>query len=183
MTDSLDITLRIGPGNNRKIISMLSTGQPLEVLESEHGWSRVRLLGNGQDKNEEGWVLSRFLMTRPPWETRFKSLLEEKQVEVSRREKEQERKLQDTTKALRDLEKQYESLTTDYITVKASHLAATSKLETVQKAFEELFEKYNKLKYSEWKNWFATGAGVLFLGLMIGLILGIKQKKRKFSMF
>ena len=183
VTDSIDITLRIAPGSHRKIISMLSTGQPLEVLESEDGWSRVRLLGNGQDKNEEGWVLSRFLMTRPPWETRFKALLEEKQVEADQREKERESKLQETTKALGELEKQHESLSTDYLTVKASHLSDASKLETVQKDFEDLSEEYNKLKYSEWKNWFASGAGVLFFGLMIGLIFGIKLKKRKLSAY
>jgi SH3 domain protein len=199
VTDSLKITFRTGPSNKRKIISILYSGQPLEVLESQGDWSRVRLLGNGQDNNEEGWVLSQYLMTRLPWEMLFKSLfdentqlkekltpIEENLLETARREKEREKKLQETTKALRELEGEYESLKKDFaefLTVKTSHLTTLSKLEAVQKDFEALSEDYKKLRYSEWKKWFSTGAGVLLLGLMIGLILGKKQKKTRLSWY
>lgn len=139
--------------------------------------------------------MSQFLMRRLPWEMQFKSLLDENTqlkeklapteqnlLEAMRREKERENKLRETTKALRELEGQYESLKKDsaeFLTLRTSYLTTLSKLEAVQKDFEALSEDFKKMRYSEWKKWFSTGAGVLLLGLIIGLILGKKQKKTR----
>jgi SH3 domain protein len=198
VTDYFKITFRTGPSTENKIISMLSSGQPVEVLESQGKWTHVRLLKNGHG-DEDGWILSQYLMTRPPWEMRFKSVIEEntklkenltpteeKLNQAVRREKDFVRNLRDTTKGLRKLEKEYESLKREavgFLKLKATHLATLSKLETVQKDFEELSEKYKKVRSSERTEWFATGAGVLLLGAIIGLIVGKKQKKKRSSYY
>ena len=51
VTDSLKVTFRTGPSTENKIVSMLSSGQPVEVLESQEKWTHVRLLGNGHGRS------------------------------------------------------------------------------------------------------------------------------------
>jgi SH3 domain protein len=44
VTDSFEITLRTGPGNENKIIAMLFSGRPLDVMSTQGEWSKVRVL-------------------------------------------------------------------------------------------------------------------------------------------
>ncbi len=55
VTDSLKITLRTGPSIENKIISMLDSGQPVEVLESIGEWSRVLVLGAAESARKDGY--------------------------------------------------------------------------------------------------------------------------------
>ena len=48
VTDSFAITLRRGPSNENKIIAMLFSGRPLEVLGSREEWSQVKVLDDGK---------------------------------------------------------------------------------------------------------------------------------------
>jgi SH3 domain protein len=196
VTDSFTITLRSGPSIENKIIAMLSSGQLVEVLDSQGDWSQVSLLKNGQS-SKEGWVLSRYLMTRQPWERQATSLtkentqlkekltaLEKEFREAVRREKELEIKLKETAKFLNKLKKEHESLkrgAAGYLKLKATNRATQSKLESTQKELEGLTEKYESLRSSQRHKWFATGAGVLLFGLIVGLVLGRQQKKRRSS--
>ncbi|MBU4186316.1 MAG: TIGR04211 family SH3 domain-containing protein, partial [Proteobacteria bacterium] len=62
--DIIEITVRTGPGIDRKIVAMIKSGETVEVLnpeEVEKDWSLVRIT-NGK----EGWVLSRFLTSKEP---------------------------------------------------------------------------------------------------------------------
>jgi len=43
VTDSFEITFRTGPGTNHKIMRMLSSGQPVEVVREEGEWSLAEL--------------------------------------------------------------------------------------------------------------------------------------------
>ena len=73
VTDSVEITLRTGPSNENKITAMLFSGRPLEVLGTQGEWSQVKVLDDGK----EGWVVSRYLVTRLPWEVQAKKLQED----------------------------------------------------------------------------------------------------------
>jgi SH3 domain protein len=73
VTDSFEITHRTGPSNENKITSMLFSGRPVDVLDTQGEWSRVKVL----DSDKEGWVLSRYLVTRLPWEVQARKLQEE----------------------------------------------------------------------------------------------------------
>src|SRR5512135_2651730 len=73
VTDSFEITLRTGPSNENKIIAMLFSGRPLDVLNTQGEWSQVKVL----DGDKEGWVMSRYLVTRLPWEVQAKKLQED----------------------------------------------------------------------------------------------------------
>lgn len=198
VTDSFKITLRTGPSLDNKIIAMISSGQALEIMDSLEDWTYVRVLKNGES-DKEGWVLSRFLITRLPWEMQASALIEEnanlkekvtplekKLSEAVRREQEYATRLQDTAESLEKLKKKYESLekgAAGYLKLKATHTATQSKLETIQKEIQGLTEENKGLKSSQRNRWFITGAAVLLCGLIIGLVLGRQQRKRRSSLF
>jgi SH3 domain protein len=198
VTDSFKVTFRSGPGLENRIINMLSSGQPLEVLDSSGEWTHVRLLGNAED-SKEGWILSQYIMTRQPWKMQALSSIEEntqikekltplenKLSDSLRYQGELETKLKDNSQALSRLKKEYESLkqgSAGYLELKATYTATQAKLETVEKEFTGLTQEYKKLSSSERNRWFATGAGVLLLGLIIGLVLGRLQRKRRSSYY
>jgi len=197
VTDSFRITFRTGPSLENKILAMLVSGQAVEVLESQGDWSRVRLLG--KDDEEEGWVLTRYLTLRVPWKvkatelrkenTQLKEKLEALQLDLQRtmqRERESSGQLATTVKALTKLKKDYDSLkegAAGYIELKASYDQIQSRLETIQRDFDLLNKEYERLKNSQRTKWFIAGASVLLCGLVVGLILGMKQRKRRSSYY
>ena len=63
VTDELVITLRTGPSTQNTVIANLNTGDAVEVLEQDEdaGYSRIRIVGD----DDEGWVLTRYLMSEP----------------------------------------------------------------------------------------------------------------------
>lgn len=198
ITDTLKITFRTGPSLENKIISVLSSGQAVEVLGAEGDWSHIQLLKDGET-TKEGWVLSRYLITRQPWEmqtqafykesTEFKKKAMDLEKELSgvvRREKELDAALKDTAATLEKLKEEHESLkegAAGYLELKAEYTKTQSELETTQQALGEMTEKYENLRASEWRKGFGTGAGVLLLGLVVGMVLGRQQRKRRSSYY
>ena len=194
VTDSFEVTLRTGPSTDNKIIAMPSSGRRVEVLETNESWSHVRLLDSG-DNVKEGWIVSRFLITRVPWERQARSLKEQNarlierlddikkgSTETFRREQELAAKLKETAAALGKVEKEYESLkkgASGYLKLKTAHEVARSTLETAQAEVKRLTAENKKMRSSQKIRWFATGAVVLLCGLMFGLVMGRQQKKRK----
>jgi SH3 domain protein len=177
---------------------MLPSAQVVEVLGSHGDWSQVRVTGLG-DSEKDGWVLSRYLITRVPWEHQARSLrkentvLKEKQSRMSKelnettsRERVLSTELQEKTKALSDLNSEYDVLkqgASGYLKLKADHGATRSDLEAAQKEIRALMEENGQLRASKRNKWFATGALVLLCGLMIGLVMGRQQRKRRSSMY
>jgi len=115
---------------------MLSSGKPVEVLESDGDWSQVRVL-EGKMSGKEGWVVSRYLLTRLPWKKQSESLRKENELlkdklpvvekklnDALRREKTLTIKLRDNTKTLNTLEGEYTSLkqgSTGYLKLKKKY--------------------------------------------------------------
>jgi SH3 domain protein len=194
ITDILRVTLRTGPSIQNKIVTMLSSGQSVEVLEEKGDWSRIRVTAEGSN-GQEGWAMTRYLITRAPWELQATSLLEEnKDVkeklattektlnDLTVREKDLTSKLQTSTNALDGLRKEFEALkrgATGYLKLNTAHKVAKSKLESIQKEVQELSKENERLTSSQKNKWFATGALVLLCGLMIGLVFGRQQRKRR----
>jgi len=196
VSDFFKITLRTGPSNDNKIIAMLPSGEPVEVLESNDDWTHVRLPERREGINE-GWVLSRYLSTSVPWEKQYKSLkekydslretlppVEQKLKESLSREKDLSIQLRDTTKALKTVEKEYASLrkgASEYLKLRDIHDKAQSTLEQAQHDILKLTEENKVLKYSNAIKWFLAGSLVLLFGLLIGLAVGQRQKKYRSS--
>lgn len=196
--DSLLITFRTGPSTGHTVIARLLSGQPVEVLGTEGDWSHVRLVEDGE-ATKEGWVLSQYLITRLPWkmqaETALKESAEFKQKaadlerelsESIRRGQELSTQLENTAATLAQLRKEHESLkegAAGYLELKDTHTTTQSELETTQLALKQLTERYEKLKASDRWKWIGTGGGIFFLALIIGIVVGHKQKRRRSSYY
>jgi len=160
VTDWFRISLRRGPGIENKILKFLPSGLPVDVLESQDGWNRVRLL-EGEQPALEGWIMSRYLVTRLPWEHQARSLREENarlKEKIARINEEWAEKVRRELGSTRQLKENYEAT-----------------LKTVQ----TLTKENESLRSSRMKKWFVTGALVLLCGVMIGLVV----RKRKSSYY
>ncbi len=193
------ITLRTGPSTKEKIITMLSQDTPLETLEkTPSGWSRVRLLGTDSG-NYEGWVVSSFLTRDVPWKIQAAKLKNEnvrlkeradnieKEWSASSGEKElMSEKLQKAENALGDLEIKYDALkkaSGAVLELQGTYDKTLKALQEARTTLETLQKENLVLKSSQRNRWFLAGAVVLLVGLVFGLVMGSRQRKRKSSYY
>jgi SH3 domain protein len=189
VSDDMHITFRTGPASDRKIIKLLVSGQPLEVLQKQGEWAMVRL-----PDSKEGWVLHRYLTAEEPCDMVLERLsanhaaltaradtLEEENSSLKSQNKtlsddlkSTQIDLQNTTKALNNLKKE----STTFLALKAEHQNATTQLNQQTRRVDILENELAKAKNNY--KMFITGAVILVLGLVIGLIS--RSKKRKSSL-
>ena len=162
VTDQFRISLRRGPSTENKILKFLPSGYLVEILENQEGWSLVRSTDDEQE-SAKGWVLSRYLITRQPWEKQAKSLLQEN-AGLKKRLAGFENEWKEALKKETD---KYEKLKAVY--------------DSSQKTIQRLIKENDKLKFSQRDRLFILGALVLFFGLISGLIVG-RQKKRPYML-
>jgi SH3 domain protein len=191
VTDSFEITLRTGPSNENRIIAMLFSGRPLEVLGTQGEWSQVKVLDDGK----EGWVISRYLVTRLPWEVQARKLKEDlvslngklNRVQKEFTDESQQRQglaaeIKRKTEELEALSKEYLELkkgAEGYLSLKTLYEAAEKNMKTAQAELSKLTAENENLKSSQHNRWLLSGALVLLCGLLIGGIAGRQQKKRR----
>jgi SH3 domain protein len=192
VTDVFQIPLRTGPSTEHRISAMPGSGQTVEILDSQGDWSRVRVVGENE---KEGWVLSRYLITRQPWEMQTKVLKEEnntlrqklissenKLSDILRQRDDLTKRTESEGKAFQGLQKDYDSLrkgAEDYLKVKSLYEQAEQKLRQVSSQLDEIGAENRQLRASEKTRWLATGALVLLCGLIIGITIGKREKRRR----
>ena len=187
VTDTFRISLRRGPSVENKILKFIPSGQPVEIMETQEGWSRIRSVDPGQT-GLEGWVLSRYLISRQPWKNQVESLAEENNklindlTELKKNyktvlEKEQALNLevQKYIEALGQSKAEYAQLKADASGI--NELMTSNEHLKAQTA--ELREENAALKASQRNRFLATGALVLLCGLMIGLLFGRQERRKK----
>ena len=194
VTDSLRITLRTGPSVDNKIIGILKSGDVVQVLNTQDDWSYISL--SQEDEGEkEGWVLSRYLMSREPWVVQAEALREENTSlrdrmaliesrlgEAIRKEQALSEEGERKAKDLEEIKVEYETLkegAEGYLQLQATHRASQAELETARKEVQRLTDQNERLRSSQMNRWFATGALVLLCGLLIGLMIGRQQRRRR----
>jgi len=194
--DFTKVNFRSGPSTEHRVIATLSSGHPLEILETQGNWTHVSFKENG-DSIKEGWILSRYLMTRQPWELKAQSLIRENTTlkeklapiekileEKTLNEQNLTKKLQDSIEEVDKVRQELKSIeegATEYLDLKKKHEKLRPQLKKIQKENKELTEGYNKLKSSQRIKWFVAGGIVLICGLFIGLLLGGRKRYSKSS--
>ncbi|HPA15195.1 MAG TPA: TIGR04211 family SH3 domain-containing protein [Desulfobacterales bacterium] len=179
VNDILEITLRTGPGVDRKIIAMLQSDQVVEVISMDPEWSQVKL-----PDGREGWVVSRFLTSKLPNRIALERLkqkhnnIERKAsslVEENNKYKEENGRLGSelakNLEALSNLEKAYEKLKTesaDFLTLKSDYSESTSRLAEQTEKAKKFEEELKEFRLKQNIKWFLSGAGVLLVGIIIG---------------
>ncbi len=187
----VNITLRTGQGTDHKIIEMIRSGQSVEVLEAGADWSKIRLAGG-----KEGWVLTRLLTDELPngilledLREKHRLLLEkvkEPLAEIKMLERENARlksQLEETETRLNELSRSYGDLkkrSTAFSKLREDYQRTTALMDEMKKKTKVLDIEVARLQRQQLIRWFLAGAGVLFLGIIIGL--SSKSKRRRSSL-
>lgn len=148
------LNLRRGAGTQYKIIGSVRSGEPVEVLEGQEGWRRVRLEGG-----REGWIPAGYLQSHPPPSARLEAL----ETEVS----ELREKLLETEQESERLKRENGALSSR----DASQRERIARLSS---------ENRRLLADTRWREWL-TGASVLAVGMIVGALLHRGATRRRSS--
>jgi SH3 domain protein len=204
VSDMLILCLRAGPGDEYKVIRTLRSDTPVEVLEEDKGYLKVRT-----DEGEEGWVLKQYLSSNTPKPVIIAALKRDvKQLEGTVEKLENERtslmneletSKQNHAIRVKELEKECDEKSKEIsrttgelkqITDKYSIIVDESQnvVELVEqrdtlrtannrlnKEVEHLRQENERLGRTRTQRWFLAGAGVFLIGLMFG---SFSKKKR-----
>jgi SH3 domain protein len=192
ITDELTVPLRRGPSNGHKIIHAgLPSGTALEIVGEDKaaGFSQVRT-PNGT----EGWVPTQYLANEPI--ARDKLAAASKRIESLTTELTNLRqgiKAEQTARnsaegASTDLGKQVKQLQTELGEIKrvSANAVATYEENKALKAETEALrqtvgtqaQEIRALKGSEVQIWLLSGGGLVVLGLVFGIVLKTRPKRR-----
>lgn len=192
VTDQLEITLRSGQSTKHQILRMLRSGTPLEVLETdaEAGYTRVRT----PDGNE-GWVITRYLDSLPSGRERLAatqqqlSALKMNNTHLSKEVKQLSAEKDKLTRQLAQLRQDNKRLDQELNRIRktsASALAIDNENKSLNTRLQHLEQKYQlvqheneRLRDRTARDWFMAGAGVILLGMGIGLIIPKIRWRRK----
>lgn len=193
VSDKLVITLRSGQGNQFEIIKMLPSGIKLEVLEeTDSGYTKVRT-----EENLEGWVRTQYLTDEPIAEAKLNSI-QARLEKLEATNKQLRIELKTLKKDKRELDKAYSDLQKDHSQAskeltRVSEVAAKPLLLDQQnKELQENYARTNDkltllkqenqvLKDRSRRDWFVAGAGVVILGIIIGLVIPKFRIRKKDS--
>lgn len=192
VTDQLDIDLRSGESTQHRIVAMLRSGTAVTVLEenSSSGWARVRTA-----QGQEGWILSRFLENTPSARDRLAraeqdlaksnatiSELREAQRSATGSNAELNKRLEDLTRTNQGQEQELNHIrrtSASALALDEENRALTERLTRLERDHQMLEQQAESLKDRWARDWFFAGAGVLLLGMLIGLIVPKIRWKRK----
>lgn len=192
VTDNVPVELRRGPSNEFLILRNLLPGERVDLLEQTgEGYSRVRVA----DRGTEGWILSRFLTDDPI--ARDRLVVAERSLTAGRS------RVAELEEHVATLNDQLESARAELQQIQATHGEVSAELADVRTASanvvevrdqnESLRQRLNDreqdvdrltmenaaLGSRSSQNWFIVGAGVLFGGIVIGLIAPSLRRKRR----
>lgn len=183
VTDTVKAMFRTGPGNDHKILTTVTSGERLTVIETLGKWTHVK-----RANSEEGWVLNQWLISEVPngirlaaLEKKYEKLFNKySDLKIANEKSEEENKslksnLAISKKMARDSGSAYETLkkgSANYLQLKAEYQAIKEQLDKVTNEADRLNDELTQ-KYIFW---FLIGAGVLLLGIMMGF--SFNKRKR-----
>ena len=178
------IPLRVGPGSEYKIIHKgIATGTQVEVLEvdEEAGQTLVKVFGR------EGYIPTQYLSSEIPARVQLTTLQEQfesvkkKNRSLTRVLSEKEARLAELTKKLTATDKTFEEKAKELAEVRriSSNPLATqtqnnellSENGLLSNMVQKLEKENESLKADYYFSWFVYGAGAVFFGALLGVIL------------
>jgi SH3 domain protein len=174
------------------IIRNLEAGSAVEVLEQNNdGYSRVR----AADQGSEGWVLTRFLSTETSARDRLavaeRSLgnargrvteLEQQVAAVSSELANTKTELEQARSTHGQVSQELSSIKTaaaNVVEIRDQNESLRQRLIDRERQVEQLTAENAALSGRNNQNWFIVGAGVLFGGIVIGLVAPTLRRKRR----
>lgn len=194
VSDRLEVTLRTGTSTQHTIVRMLPSGTRLNVLEADPatGYSRVRTADG-----TEGWVLTRYLMERPAareqvavattrvesLETRASELASELDAASGERDAllaERDGLAAELDEVRAELER-IRRVSASAVELDTVNRELRTRLVAAEQVGDGLRAEIAMLKRNTQRDWFLAGAGVLVLGLVLGIVvprLRLRQRSR-----
>ena len=183
VSDELVITMRAGQSTEHQIIRSLKAGTQVEQLETDKatGYSHVEL----QD-GTTGWVLTRYLATRPIAKDRIRQIEQELQqlrlnteplaaeAKTAARLRQENETLTQELALIRHTASNALALSTENQTLKTELIRLETELQTAQ-------QQNVVLKDRSARDWFIAGAGITLLGIGIGIISPNMRWRKKSS--
>lgn len=189
VSEDFEITMRTGPGTDRKIISLVQSGKALEIIEKGEEWSMVRTL-NGK----EGWVLNRYLTASQPCAMVLERVRQDYDVlaakfedmktkfdELNTQKKVTDADLSQSQQDRDELSAAYENLrkeSSEFLKLKKRHQEVAADLETERTRSAKLDEENMQMKRNRIIQWVLTGGGIMLVGFFIGLFSSSRRKQR-----
>ena len=189
VTDELRISLRSGAGNQYRIIRVIQTGTRLETLETSGEWTRVRA------GETTGWVRTQYLTAQPIAADRL-AQAQQQLSDARERANELEGALRDARGKLDAAQTRADKLASTSETLQQKVASAQKGLKlseentrlrerttTLKSRISELTSEVTYLTNQNEREWFMVGAGVLFAGLLSGMIVTRIPWRRRNRMF
>ena len=193
VSDQLEITMRNGQGVKFAIKGVLTSGDPLDLLEADSsGYSKVRTV-----EGLEGWVLTRYLMNAPS----VRNLVADSDQKVANLEL----KLAGTKEELQNLSIKVTTSDSENMTLKETSQRLKKELDSLKMTAsgsialnneniqlkeqiqqnahrtQKLILENTAMKNNDGQSWFLIGVAVLLGGIILGLILPRLRFRRKNS--
>lgn len=171
-TDVLTLPVRSGTSTGHKILRMVRSGTPLEVLErSEEGWSRVRT-----PEGTEGWILSRYLMEQPSARDRLVQAQERVATleDENRGLREQAAQFEETQEALERCRGELEEIrrtASRTLAIEEQNLQLQQEVTEAREQLRAIEIENASLRDESSRKWFVAGASVALGSLLFGLII------------
>lgn len=189
VSEDFEITMRTGPGTDRKIISLVQSGRALEIMEKGEEWSMVRA-PNGK----EGWVLNRYLTANQPCAMVLDRVRQDYDVlvakfndlkdrfdELDAQKKVTDADLSQSQQARDELSSAFENLkkeSSEFLKLKKRHQQVATDLEAEKTRSAKLDEENMQMKRNRIIQWVLTGGGIMLVGFFIGLFSSSRRKPR-----
>lgn len=194
VTDQFKITMRSGESTGHKILRMLPSGAQVTILGSDSGTGYTRVRADG----EVGYVLSRQLMNQPSARDQLANMqarlseLQEAPGKLSGKLTALQREhtaLRGAHDELREIKQQLESelesirrTAADAVRINNERNELRKTVASLTRERENLKQENRDLTNQSTQRWFLIGAGVIILGIVIGLILPhLRFQRRKSS--
>lgn len=181
ITDRIEISLRSGTGLEYRALTLLKTGDRVEVLEGDKNWSKVKL-----PDGTTGWINSRFLVDQvkmgpsvdPKIQEELRGVKETNQgltrgKEILIQEKTSLLKEIDEAKNhIRSLQQEKNKrISPELDALKEKNEQLSKEAALYKNQIDHFSQKEKRQRIEEQIKWFLIGSGVLVVGLLLGWLL------------
>ena len=184
VSDQVEIPLRAGTSTRFRIVRMLPSGTAVTLIsnDDDNGYAEVQTINGTQ-----GWILSRYLLTEPVARDQLQQM-QQNFTPLQTENQQLRQQLQTLQDNINDLEanllqsnKEGQRLNQDLTQIRKTAANAIAIDERNQSLEQQMVELERELQIVQQENralsdnsnqnWFIRGAGVLFFGLILGVII------------
>jgi SH3 domain protein len=175
----VEVTLRTGQGTGFSIVRMVRSGTPVEILQQDpgSGYTRVRMPGG-----TEGWVLTRYLTDNPVGAEQLvtaQQRIDQLQRENRQLVEERDRYLKEADSLAEELAR-LKDLSSNALALEDANQQLRTTAARHEETIGRLQEDNERLASRTRRDWFVAGAGVLVIGIVLGVVLPrIRWRRRR----